>query len=64
MENAKSELEGGCERGINTERDSKKQDRLEEKLRLRGQGKENKNILGFYLITDWIKIETQASIQL
>lgn len=64
MENAKLELEGGSERGIKAKRDSERQNRLEEKLRLRGQGKENKNILSFFLTADCIKIETQASIQL
>lgn len=31
MENAKLELEGGSKRGIKPERDSKKEDRVEEK---------------------------------
>lgn len=47
MENAKLELEGGGKRGIKAERDSEREDRVEEKSRLRGQGQENKNILSF-----------------
>lgn len=54
MENAKLELEGGSKRGIKTERDSKREDRVEQKLRLRGQGQENKNILSFFLTFDCI----------
>lgn len=48
MENTKLELEGASERGIKAERDSEKEDRVQEKLRLRGQGQENKNILSFF----------------
>lgn len=48
MENAKLELEGGSKRGIKTERDSKRKDRVEEKSRVRGQGQGNKNILSFF----------------
>lgn len=47
MENAKLELEGGGKRGIKAERDSEREDRVEKKSRLRGQGQENKNILSF-----------------
>ncbi len=48
MENAKLELEGGSKRGIKAERDSEREDRVEEKSRVRGQGQENKNILSFF----------------
>lgn len=48
VENTKLELEGASERGIKAERDSEKEDRVQEKLRLRGQGQENKNILSFF----------------
>lgn len=37
-------MEGCSERRIKAERDSEREDRVEEKLRLRGQGQENKNI--------------------
>lgn len=47
MENAKLELGGGSKRGIKTERDGEREDRVREKSRLRGQGQENKNILRF-----------------
>lgn len=42
------ELEGASEGGIKAERDSEKEDRVREKLRPRGQGQENKNILRFF----------------
>lgn len=48
MENAKLEMEGCSERGIKAERNCEREDRVEEKLRLRGQGQENKNILSFF----------------
>lgn len=44
----KMELEGASERGIKAERNSEKEDRVQEKLRLRGQGQENKNISRFF----------------
>lgn len=48
MENAKLELERGSKKGIKAERESEREDRVEEESRVRGQGQENKNILSFF----------------
>lgn len=48
IEIAKLELEGGSKRGIKAKWDSEREDRVEEKSRLRGQGQLNENILSFF----------------